>query len=105
MYRNYFSQEAEVHECEAIKKLTSLKNVIDEGESPLLRQVFAWLFPFGPGWNSILGTFYISSSVCSSNYFASSSFCLRISVPNFILAFIPAEINADTLNTMTAFAV
>ncbi|KNZ73894.1 Zinc transporter SLC39A7 [Termitomyces sp. J132] len=30
--------------------------------------------------------------------------CLRISVPNFILAFIPAEINADTLNTMTAFA-
>jgi hypothetical protein len=27
------------------------------------------------------------------------------SVPNFILAFIPAQINADTLNTMTAFAV
>ena len=27
------------------------------------------------------------------------------SVPNFILAFIPAEISADTLNTMTAFAV
>ena len=27
------------------------------------------------------------------------------SVPNFILAFIPAEINGDTLNTMTAFAV
>jgi len=27
------------------------------------------------------------------------------SVPNFILAFIPAEINANTLNTMTAFAV
>lgn len=26
-------------------------------------------------------------------------------MPNFILAFIPAEINADTLNTMTAFAV
>ena len=26
-------------------------------------------------------------------------------VPNFILAFIPEEINADTLNTMTAFAV
>jgi zinc transporter 7 len=29
--------------------------------------------------------------------------CVR--VPNFILAFIPAEINGDTLNTMTAFAV
>ena len=27
------------------------------------------------------------------------------SIPNFILAFIPAEINGDTLNTMTAFAV
>jgi len=27
------------------------------------------------------------------------------SVPNFILAFIPAQINTDTLNTMTAFAV
>ncbi|KAI0255001.1 Zinc/iron permease [Lactifluus subvellereus] len=51
-----------------------------------MRQVFAVLFPFGPGWNSVLGTFYISS------------------VPNFILAFIPAQINRDTLNTMTAFA-
>ncbi|EIM91296.1 Zinc/iron permease [Stereum hirsutum FP-91666 SS1] len=51
-----------------------------------MRQVFAWLFPFGPGWNSVLGTFYISS------------------VPNFILAFIPAQINRNTLNTMTAFA-
>lgn len=27
------------------------------------------------------------------------------SVPNFILAFIPAQINGNTLNTMTAFAV
>ena len=27
------------------------------------------------------------------------------SVPNFILAFIPAEISTETLNTMTAFAV
>lgn len=26
-------------------------------------------------------------------------------VPNFILAFIPAQINPNTLNTMTAFAV
>lgn len=26
-------------------------------------------------------------------------------VPNFILAVIPAQINANTLNTMTAFAV
>lgn len=32
-------------------------------------------------------------------------FPLPPSVPNFILAFIPAEIHGDTLNTMTAFAV
>lgn len=51
-----------------------------------MRQVFSWLFPFGPAWNSVLGTFYISS------------------VPNLILAFIPERINGDTLNTMTAFA-
>lgn len=59
---------------------------MEDEESPIMRQVFAWLFPFGPGWNSVLGTFYISS------------------VPNIILAFIPAEIHPDTLNTMTAFA-
>lgn len=51
-----------------------------------MRQIFAFFFPFGPAWNSILATFYISS------------------VPNFILAFIPAEISPNTLNTMTAFA-
>jgi zinc transporter 7 len=32
-------------------------------------------------------------------------FTVSTRVPNFILAFIPAQINADTLNTMTAFAV
>ncbi|KAG6919179.1 hypothetical protein DXG01_008477 [Tephrocybe rancida] len=78
--------ESDVQDCPAIKQLSALKEAAEEGESPLLRQVFAWLFPFGPAWNSILGTFYISS------------------VPNFILAFIPAEIHGDTLNTMTAFA-
>ncbi|KAL5504279.1 hypothetical protein ACEPAH_8353 [Sanghuangporus vaninii] len=52
-----------------------------------MRRVFAVLFPFeNPGWNAVLGTFYISS------------------VPNFILAVIPSQINSDTLNTMTAFA-
>ncbi|EJD06956.1 Zinc/iron permease [Fomitiporia mediterranea MF3/22] len=52
-----------------------------------MRRVFAVLFPFeSAGWNSVLGTFYISS------------------VPNFILAVIPSQIHPDTLNTMTAFA-
>ncbi|KAG1744047.1 ZIP-like iron-zinc transporter [Suillus paluster] len=79
-------RESEIHECPSIEKLSALKIAVEEKESPVMRQVFAWLFPFGPGWNSVLGTFYISS------------------VPNFILAFIPAEIHPDTLNTMTAFA-
>lgn len=35
----------------------------------------------------------------------SATFKQRFRVPNFILAFIPAEIHPDTLNTMTAFAV
>ncbi|KAH9178114.1 Zinc/iron permease, partial [Lactarius sanguifluus] len=78
--------EAEIAQCSPVQQLSALKKEIVGGESPVLRQVFAVLFPFGPAWNSILGTFYISS------------------VPNFILAFIPAQINRDTLNTMTAFA-
>ncbi|KAF8896172.1 ZIP-like iron-zinc transporter [Infundibulicybe gibba] len=78
--------ESEIHECPPIQQLSALKHVLEEQESPIMRQVFSWLFPFGPAWNSIIGTFYISS------------------VPNFILAFIPAKINGNTLNTMTAFA-
>ncbi|KAF4597652.1 hypothetical protein EYR40_008116 [Pleurotus pulmonarius] len=78
--------ENDIQSCEPVQKLSALKTQIEDGESPILRQIFAWLFPFGPGWNAILGTFYISS------------------VPNLILAFIPAQINPETLNTMTAFA-
>ncbi|KAI0280845.1 Zinc/iron permease [Russula aff. rugulosa BPL654] len=79
-------KETDVAQCEPVKQLTTLKEKLAGDESPLMRQVFAVLFPFGPAWNSVLGTFYISS------------------VPNFILAFIPAQINRNTLNTMTAFA-
>ncbi|KZV73111.1 ZIP-like iron-zinc transporter [Peniophora sp. CONT] len=79
-------READVAACEVVQALSAIKEEVEEASSPLMRQVFAWLFPFGPGWNSVLGTFYISS------------------VPNFILAFIPAQINGNTLNTMTAFA-
>ncbi|KIK99572.1 hypothetical protein PAXRUDRAFT_131749 [Paxillus rubicundulus Ve08.2h10] len=79
-------RESELHDCAAVEKLSDLRRAVEDNESPIMRQMFAWLFPFSPGWNAVLGTFYISS------------------VPNFILAFIPAEINANTLNTMTAFA-
>ncbi|KAI9461568.1 ZIP-like iron-zinc transporter [Lactarius psammicola] len=81
-----WSHEADIAQCPPVQRLSALKKEIAGDESPVLRQVFAVLFPFGPAWNSVLGTFYISS------------------VPNFILAFIPAQINRDTLNTMTAFA-
>ncbi|KAG2030148.1 ZIP zinc transporter-domain-containing protein [Suillus americanus] len=73
-------RESEIHECHSVEKLSALKIAVEDEESPIMRQIFAWLFPFGPGWNSGKG------------------------VPNFILAFIPAEIHPDTLNTMTAFA-
>ncbi|KAI0635770.1 Zinc/iron permease [Trametes polyzona] len=78
--------DADIQACAPVQQLSALKEELEAEQSPIMRQVFAWLFPFGPGWNSVLGTFYISS------------------VPNFILAFIPAQINPNTLNTMTAFA-
>ncbi|KAI0300856.1 Zinc/iron permease [Russula brevipes] len=82
----FLGTEVDLAQCAPVKQLSALKEEISRDESALMRQVFAFLFPFGPGWNSVLGTFYISS------------------VPNFILAFIPAQINRNTLNTMTAFA-
>ncbi|KIP11207.1 hypothetical protein PHLGIDRAFT_114862 [Phlebiopsis gigantea 11061_1 CR5-6] len=82
--KNAVILDTAVQQCAPVKQLGALKAELEAAQSPIMRQVFAWLFPFGPGWNS--GTFYISS------------------VPNFILAFIPAEINPNTLNTMTAFA-
>ncbi|THH27861.1 hypothetical protein EUX98_g6317 [Antrodiella citrinella] len=78
--------QTDIEQCAPVRQLDTLKRALEDEQSPVMRQVFAWLFPFGPAWNSILGTFYISS------------------VPNLILAFIPAQINPNTLNTMTAFA-
>lgn len=54
--------------------------------SSFQERAFAFLFPFGPRWNSVLATFYISS------------------FPNFILALVPADLNPANLNTMIAFA-
>ncbi|KAI0749456.1 ZIP-like iron-zinc transporter [Daedaleopsis nitida] len=81
-----FVSDADIQACVPVQQLSALKEELESAQSPIMRTVFSWLFPFGPGWNSVLGTFYISS------------------VPNFILAFIPAQINPNTLNTMTAFA-
>ncbi|TDL25662.1 ZIP-like iron-zinc transporter [Rickenella mellea] len=80
-------RETAINACEPVRQLSALKEEVDATQSTLTRRVFAVLFPFeSAGWNAVLGTFYISS------------------VPNFILAVIPAEINPNTLNTMTAFA-
>lgn len=46
------AQESEIHECPSVEKLSTLKIAVEDEESPIMRQVFAWLFPFGPGWNS-----------------------------------------------------
>jgi len=96
-------KEDEILQCAPIQRLSVLKQTLEAQHSPVMRIVFSWLFPFGPAWNSILGTFYISSFVAI--YFIVFYILMMNSVPNFILAFIPAEINGDTLNTMTAFAV
>ncbi|KAF7791189.1 hypothetical protein EIP86_002202 [Pleurotus ostreatoroseus] len=69
--------DTDIAQCEPVQQLSVLKHELEANQSPIMRTVFSFLFPFGPGWNS---------------------------VPNFILAFIPAEINHNTLNTMTAFA-
>ena len=62
-----------------VMQLSSLKASLEEDQSPIMRRIFSFLFPFGPGWNSgklsidsdeevltnsvtvVLGTFYISS--------------------------------------------
>jgi hypothetical protein len=46
------TQETEISECPPIQRLSALKAKIEEQQSPIMRQVFAWLFPFGPAWNS-----------------------------------------------------
>jgi zinc transporter 7 len=35
-----------------VRKLVKVKAELEEGESPILRQIFGFLFPFGPAWNS-----------------------------------------------------
>lgn len=50
-----------------VQKLSQLQAALNAEESPIMRQVFSVLFPFGPALNSILGTFYISSCVLANN--------------------------------------
>ncbi|CDO74899.1 hypothetical protein BN946_scf184988.g6 [Trametes cinnabarina] len=100
--------DADIQACEPVKQLSALKEEIEAAQSPIMRQVFSWLFPFGPGWNSV--SLLAPTVRRKADHVAralhdcrrqTSSLCR---VPNFILAFIPAQINPNTLNTMTAFA-
>lgn len=39
--------------CEVVKKLNVLQEEVESSQSPIMRQVFAVLFPFSsPGWNA-----------------------------------------------------
>jgi zinc transporter 7 len=120
--------QSDLQQCASVQKLSALRVAIEEKESPIMRQVFAWLFPFGPAWNSSTYAAYAfphvdttSGNVQFSGHSTSARsygfqtlrsahklffghFLEFSRIPNFILAFIPAEINRDTLNTMTAFA-
>ena len=68
-------QEDEILQCAPIQQLSVLKQTMEAQHSPVLRTIFSWLFPFGPAWNSVLGTFYISSFV-QSNLFTDHSIFL-----------------------------
>lgn len=54
-------KQQQIQECAPVQQLSELKIALEDQASPIMRKVFDVLFPFGPGWNSILGTFYISS--------------------------------------------
>ena len=45
-------QNADVHGCAPVQQLSALKEELESAQSPIMRKVFSWLFPFGPGWNS-----------------------------------------------------
>jgi hypothetical protein len=65
------------------EKARRLESSGNSGDASGLKSFYAFLFPFeSPAYNSILATFYISS------------------VPNFILALVPAELELESLNTM-----
>lgn len=59
-----------------------------------MRQIFAWLFPFGPAANSILGTFYISSYVATYKYLSCSQFIWLLGYPTLYSLLYPLRLKA-----------
>lgn len=114
-----------MQQCEAVQRLSAIKEETEAGESTVMRRVFAVLFPFSSaGWNAGRSSFRFADSTIADLTALKSSErstlareaitlimtfkllrCDPSSVPNFILAVIPSQIHPDTLNTMTAFAV
>ncbi|ODQ67546.1 Zip-domain-containing protein [Nadsonia fulvescens var. elongata DSM 6958] len=79
---------SKLDECPVVDKLNDFHaHSYESHEESFIQKVFSALFPFGPAWNAILATAYISGP------------------PNFLLAFIPANIEPSSLATLVAFAI
>src|ERR1051325_6070171 len=75
-------------QCPYIRALSAQKkDKLENESSKITKQIFSFLFPGSPRVNSLLGTFYISS------------------IPNFILYFVPPDIQPSSLNSLVSFAV
>ncbi|CAI2184331.1 16601_t:CDS:1, partial [Funneliformis geosporum] len=75
-------------QCPYVRALSEQKKRKLENESSnITKTIFSYLFPGSPRVNSLLGTFYISS------------------IPNFILYFVPPDIQPSSLNSLVSFAV
>lgn len=81
--RLYLFQPSSILACPSVETLNTVLDAQEAHGSDLLHRAFSYLFPFdSPAWNALMATFYISS------------------FPNFILAFIPKDIDLASLNTM-----
>ena len=53
----------DVQQCEAVQRLSAIKEQEEAGESPVMRKVFAVLFPFSSaGWNAGVFSGYTESA-------------------------------------------
>lgn len=85
---NLQNLEQRLDNCEVVQELNvKLEEEHAHHHDSLIERIFEKLFPFGPAWNSVLATLYISGP------------------PNFILAFIPASIDPSKLSMLVSFAV
>ena len=50
--RHYYDEDAPVISDFEYDALMRRLEELEAAQSPVMRTVFAWLFPFGPGWNS-----------------------------------------------------